>query len=52
MIHLDVTDRSRMHGKSNYGIVDRGLRGVLDLYGVWWLIRRRKVVPTVTEVKG
>ena len=52
VIHLDVTDRSRVHGKSNYGILDRGLRGVLDLYGVWWLIRRRKVVPTVTEVKG
>jgi dolichol-phosphate mannosyltransferase len=52
VIHLDVNDRSRVHGKSNYGILDRGLRGVLDLYGVWWLIRRRKVVPVTTEVKG
>jgi glycosyltransferase involved in cell wall biosynthesis len=47
--HIDVVDRSRRHGKSNYGILDRGLRGVLDLIGVWWLRRRRKVVPTVTE---
>ena len=51
VVHLDVTDRSRRHGKSNYGILDRGLRGVLDLFGVWWLRRRRKVVPTVTEIK-
>lgn len=49
--HLDVVDRSRRHGKSNYGIFDRGLRGVLDLYGVWWLRRRRKVVPNVTEIR-
>lgn len=49
--HLDVVDRSRRHGKSNYGILDRGLRGVLDLYGVWWLRRRRKVVPNVTETR-
>ncbi|MBU0581744.1 MAG: glycosyltransferase family 2 protein [Alphaproteobacteria bacterium] len=48
--HLDVVDRPRKHGKSNYGILDRGLRGVLDLFGVWWLRRRRKVVPQVTEI--
>jgi hypothetical protein len=46
-----VTDRSRRHGKSNYGILDRGLRGALDLIGVWWLRRRRKVVPDITEIK-
>lgn len=50
VIHVDVVDRERRHGKSNYGIVDRGLRGVLDLYGVWWLRKRRKTVPTITEV--
>jgi dolichol-phosphate mannosyltransferase len=49
--HVDVTDRPRRHGKSNYGILDRGLRGALDLFGVWWLRRRRKVVPNVTEIK-
>ena len=51
VLHLDVVDRSRRHGKSNYGILDRGLRGVLDLFGVWWLRRRRKVVPKVTEAR-
>jgi glycosyltransferase involved in cell wall biosynthesis len=49
--HIDVVDRQRRHGKSNYGIIDRGLRGVLDLIGVWWLRRRRKVVPEVSEVR-
>ncbi len=48
-VHIDVVDRSRRHGKSNYGILDRGLRGILDLFGVWWLRRRRKVLPVVTE---
>ena len=52
VVHIDVVDRPRRHGKSNYGIFDRGLRGALDLIGVWWLRRRRKVVPTVTEIKS
>jgi glycosyltransferase involved in cell wall biosynthesis len=50
VVHIDVVDRSRRHGKSNYGILDRGLRGTLDLFGVWWLRRRRKTVPIVTEI--
>lgn len=48
--HCDVVDRSRRHGASNYGIFDRGLRGALDLLGVWWLGRRRRVMPRVEEV--
>jgi hypothetical protein len=51
VVHIDVVDRPRRHGKSNYGILDRGLRGALDLIGVWWLRRRRKVVPEVTEIR-
>ncbi|WP_188824755.1 glycosyltransferase family 2 protein [Brucella endophytica] len=50
VVHVDVVDRERRHGKSNYGILDRAARGVLDLYGVWWLRRRRKTVPRVTEI--
>jgi dolichol-phosphate mannosyltransferase len=50
VVHIDVVDRPRRHGKSNYGILDRGLRGALDLIGVWWLRRRRKIVPEVTEI--
>lgn len=48
--HLDVVDRSRMHGASNYGIFDRALVGVLDLFGVWWLKRRIKRLPVVSEI--
>lgn len=48
--HLDVVDRSRMHGASNYGIFDRGLQGILDLFGVWWLKRRIKRLPVVSEI--
>ena len=47
VVHLDVIDRPRQHGVSKYGIVDRGLVGLLDLWGVWWLCRRRKHVPEI-----
>jgi len=49
--HVDVVDRNRRHGTSKYGILDRALVGALDLFGVWWLIRRRKNIPAPTEVK-
>jgi len=42
--HLSVVDRPRLHGRSKYGILDRGLRGVLDLAGVWWLCHRARPV--------
>ncbi len=50
VVHVDVVDRHRRFGKSNYGIFDRGLRGVLDLFGVWWLRRRRKRIPVASEI--
>lgn len=50
VVHLDVVDRARMHGNSNYGIFDRGTQGALDLFGVWWLRKRRKVIPTVSDL--
>jgi dolichol-phosphate mannosyltransferase len=34
---------------SNYGFWDRLWVGILDLCGVWWLIRRRKRIPDVSE---
>jgi dolichol-phosphate mannosyltransferase len=48
--YVDVIDRPRRHGVSNYGLWDRLWVGILDLAGVWWLIRRRKRVPRVSEV--
>ncbi|WP_156453348.1 glycosyltransferase family 2 protein [Polycladidibacter hongkongensis] len=50
VVHVDVVDRERQHGVSKYGIFDRALVGILDLYGVWWLRRRRKSVPLVSVV--
>jgi dolichol-phosphate mannosyltransferase len=48
--YVDVVDRPRGHGASNYGFWDRLWVGILDLAGVWWLIRRRKRVPQAEEV--
>jgi dolichol-phosphate mannosyltransferase len=48
--YIDVVDRPRHSGKSNYGFWDRLWIGILDLAGVWWLIRRRKRVPDATEI--
>jgi dolichol-phosphate mannosyltransferase len=50
MGYVDVIDRPRHAGTSNYGLWDRLWVGILDLAGVWWLIRRRKKVPQVSEV--
>jgi Glycosyltransferases involved in cell wall biogenesis len=48
--YVDVIDRPRRAGKSNYGMWDRLWVGIMDLFGVWWLIRRCRV-PQVSEVK-
>jgi dolichol-phosphate mannosyltransferase len=46
---VDVVDRPRRAGRSNYGLFDRLWVGILDLAGVWWLIRRRRRTPIVSE---
>jgi dolichol-phosphate mannosyltransferase len=48
--YVDVTDRPRRSGVSNYGFFDRLWIGIMDLAGVWWLIRRKKSTPVATEV--
>jgi len=50
--YVDVVDRPRGAGVSNYGMWDRLWIGMLDLAGVWWLIRRKRSVPEVSEVKS
>jgi glycosyltransferase involved in cell wall biosynthesis len=47
--YIDVVDRPRHAGVSNYGLWDRLWVGILDLAGVWWLIRRKKRVPEILE---
>ena len=51
VLHVDVRDRPRLTGVSNYGFFDRLWVGILDLAGVWWLIRRRKAPPHVQELR-
>ena len=50
VVHRDVVDRPRFTGRSNYGLFDRLWVGLLDLAGVWWLIRRKRPAPPVHEV--
>jgi dolichol-phosphate mannosyltransferase len=47
--YVDVVDRPRRHGTSKYGMWDRLWVGIIDLCGVWWLIRRKKQVPEISE---
>ncbi len=48
--YVDVVDRPRHSGVSNYGFFDRLWVGMLDLAGVWWLVRRKKRVPQSQEI--
>ncbi|MEN3930717.1 glycosyltransferase family 2 protein [Microvirga sp. W0021] len=48
--YVDVVDRTRYTGVSNYGLFDRLWVSIMDLAGVWWLIRRRRRVPQVQKM--
>jgi dolichol-phosphate mannosyltransferase len=48
--YVEVVDRPRHSGVSNYGFFDRLWIGIMDLAGVWWLIRRKKPTPVAIEV--
>ena len=48
--YVEVVDRPRHSGVSNYGFFDRLWIGIMDLAGVWWLIHRKKPTPVATEV--
>jgi dolichol-phosphate mannosyltransferase len=49
--YVNVLDRPRRHGRSHYGMWSRRWIGIVDLAGVFWLIRRRRRVPEVSEVQ-
>ena len=48
--YVEVIDRPRHSGVSNYGFFDRLWIGIMDMAGVWWLIRRKKPTPVAIEV--
>lgn len=40
VIEEPVNDRPRLAGKSKYGFLGRAAAGIIDLFGVMWLVRR------------
>jgi dolichol-phosphate mannosyltransferase len=52
MITHPVNHRPRTAGVSKYGNIDRALVGILDLIGVWWLIRRTRLHAHAQEIDG
>lgn len=49
VISVEVRHRSRTHGRSKYGLHNRLWVGIVDLFGVRWLIRRAPLRAAVTE---
>ena len=47
--YVDVAHRARAAGRSNYTNLGRAAVGPLDLLGVWWLRRRRRVPHVLPE---
>jgi dolichol-phosphate mannosyltransferase len=46
---VPVSHRSRTRGQSKYGVHNRLWVGIVDLFGVWWLLRRA-CIPEAQEV--
>ncbi len=46
---VDVAHRPRTAGRTKYTNFGRAMVGLLDLLGVWWLLRRRKLASVVHE---
>src|ERR1700690_2617058 len=42
VVSVPVNHRPRERGRSNYGVLDRLWVGIVDLFGVMWLMRRAK----------
>lgn len=49
--HIDVSHRPRGAGSSNYSNLQRGLVGIVDLAGVMWLLRRRKIAKATENTE-
>jgi hypothetical protein len=48
---VDVVDRPRLRSDSNYGLWNRLWVAIIDMMGVWWLVRRITRVPQAGELK-
>ena len=49
-VSVAVNHRPRLHGTSKYGIGNRLWVGIVDIFGVMWLQRRRFKLSGVSEV--
>ncbi len=49
MSEVDVNHRERKAGDSKYTNLDRAIRGIYDLVGVCWLLKRKVILP---ELEG
>lgn len=49
LVEVPVGHRKRRYGKSKYGNLGRGVRGLYDLVGMRWLLHRRFDLPTIDE---
>lgn len=47
LVEIDVNHRERRAGVSKYTNFDRALRGLYDLVGVCWLLRRKVIFPRI-----
>ena len=48
VVSVEVNHRPRRHGRTKYGILDRLWVGIIDLFGVKWLLGRM-VAPDIEE---
>ncbi|MEM6916294.1 MAG: glycosyltransferase family 2 protein [Verrucomicrobiota bacterium] len=48
---IDVNHRERKAGESKYTNLDRAIRGVYDLVGVCWLLKRKVILPAILTRK-
>jgi dolichol-phosphate mannosyltransferase len=46
---VDVNHRERKAGTSKYTNLDRAIRGLYDLVGVCWLLKRKVILPDLEE---
>ena len=49
VVSVPVNHRPRERGRSNYGTLDRLFVGIVDLFGVMWLMRRAKNAEIIPD---
>ncbi len=50
VLSIEVNHRPRQQGRSKYGVMNRLWVGIVDLLGVWWLMRRA-MRPVADEIE-